>query len=157
MTDTELSTVAVEAMRLQNGYALAIDARDWDLFRTVFTPDVQADYPHARFDGMDDWLGNFIPFHDTCAWTVHEITNHVVGRDRLGVWGACYGWIRWTMKDKPGHLNRAEVLFRDRLRLDGDTWRINRRKLRLLSSQPAVPLPDGYRLVRSVLDLADWT
>ena len=47
-----LSTVAVEAMRLQNGYALAIDARDWELFRTVFTPDVQADYPHGVFDGM---------------------------------------------------------------------------------------------------------
>ena len=71
----------MEAMRLQNGYALAIDARDWELFRTVFTPDVRADYPHAVFDGMEAWLGNFIPFHDTCAWTVHEITNHVVGED----------------------------------------------------------------------------
>jgi SnoaL-like domain len=153
----DLSRVAVAAMRLQNAYALAIDARDWELFRTVFTTDVRADYPHAVFDGMDAWLDNFIPFHDTCAWTVHEITNHVVGEDSSGIWGTCYGWIRWTTKDRPGAINRAEVLFRDRLRADGGAWRIARRKLRLLSSQAAVPVPAEYTLVQSVRDLADWT
>jgi hypothetical protein len=157
MPASGLSMVAVEAMRLQNAYALAIDARDWELFRTVFTTDVRADYPHAVFDGMDAWLDNFIPFHDTCAWTVHEITNHVVGEDSQGIWGTCYGWVRWTMKDKPGYINRAEVLFRDRLRWDGGTWRIARRKLRMLSSQPQAPVPAGYTLLQSVLDLADWT
>jgi hypothetical protein len=157
VTAGDLSRVAVEAMRLQNGYALAIDARDWELFRTVFTPDVRADYPHGVFEGVEGWLGNFIPFHDTCAWTVHEITNHVVGSDGQGVWATCYGWIRWTMKDNPGYINRAEVLFRDRLRSDGGTWRIARRTLRMLSSQPAAPVPAGYTLVQSVLDLADWT
>jgi SnoaL-like domain len=157
LSASDLDTVAVAGMRLQNSYALAIDARDWDLFRTVFTPDVRADYPHGVFDGMDAWLENFIPFHDTCAWTVHEITNHVVGQDSQGIWGTCYGWIRWTVKDTPGAINRAEVLFRDRLREDDGTWRIARRKLRLLSHQPAAPLPAGYSQVQSVLDLADWT
>jgi len=118
---------------------------------------VQADYPHRTFDGVEAWLAEFIPFHDTCAWTVHEITNHVVGEDSQGIWGTCYGWVRWTMKDKPGFINRAEVLFRDRLREDGGTWRIARRKLRLLSSQPRTPTPSGYTLIQSVLDLADWT
>jgi hypothetical protein len=61
------------------------------------------------------------------------------------------------MKDRPGFINRAEVLFRDRLRSDDGTWRIARRTLRMLSSQPAAPLPAGYTLVQSVLDLADWT
>ena len=153
----DLSRVALEAMRLQNAYALAIDARDWELFRTVFTADVRADYPHAVFDGMDAWLDNFIPFHDTCAWTVHEITNHVVGEDSQGIWGTCYGWVRWTTKDKPGYVNRAEVLFRDRLREDAGAWRIARRTLRMLSSHPQAPLPAGYTLLQSVLDLADWT
>jgi hypothetical protein len=49
------------------------------------------------------------------------------------------------------------VLFRDRLREDEGTWRIARRTLRLLSSQPAAPVPTGFTLVQSVLDLADWT
>ena len=153
----DLDGVALAAMRLQNAYALAIDARDWSLFRTVFTDDVRADYPHAVFEGLDAWLDNFIPFHDTCAWTVHEITNHVVGSDDAGVWGTCYGWVRWTSKSSPGLINRAEVLFRDRLRDDGGTWRIARRTLRMLSSQPAAPVPAGYTLLQSVLDLADWT
>jgi hypothetical protein len=157
MPTSDLSRVALAAMRLQNGYALAVDTRDWELFRTLFTSDVRADYPHAAFDGMDAWLDNFIPFHDTCAWTVHEITNHVIGEDSQGTWGTCYGWIRWTMKDKPGYINRAEVLYRDRLREDGGTWRIAQRNLRLLSSMPGAPIPAGYNLLQSVLDLADWT
>ncbi len=156
MPASDLSRIAVESMRLQNTYALAIDTRDWDLFRTVFTADVRADYPHAVFDGVEDWLGSFISFHETCAWTVHEITNHVVGEDGAGIWAACYGWIRWTANDAPGFISRAEVLFRDRLREDRGTWRIARRRLRLLSSQPAAPVPAGYTLVQSVRDLADW-
>jgi len=154
---TDLSRVAVEAMRLQNGYALAIDARDWDMFQTLFTPDVQASYPHGLFDGMAAWLDNFIPFHDTCAWTVHEITNHVVGEDSAGIWAVCYGWIRWTMNDAPGLINRSEVIFRDRLTEYDGGWRIGRRKLRQLSAQHAVPMENGYGLLQSVLDLADWT
>jgi hypothetical protein len=53
-------------------------------------------------------------------------------------------------------MNRAEVLFRDRLREDRGTWRISRRTLSLLSSQPAAPVPPGYSVRQSVLDLADW-
>ena len=70
----DLSRVAVEATRLQNGYALAIDARDWDSFRTLFTPDVFARYPNSDYHGIDDWLKFFIPFHDECAWTLHVLT-----------------------------------------------------------------------------------
>jgi hypothetical protein len=157
MPASDLSRVALEAMRLQNGYALAIDAREWEVFRTLFTPDVRADYPHGVWNSMEDWLGNFIPFHDTCAWTLHEITNHVVGEDDEGIWATCYGWIRWTMKDNPGVINRSEVLFRDRLTEYDGGWRIARRKLRQLSSHPDVPIPAGYNLLQSVLDLADWT
>jgi hypothetical protein len=152
----DLSKVAMEAIRLQNGYALAIDARDWDYFRTLFTPDVQAHYPHSSFDGVDDWLVNFIPLHDEYAWSLHVITNHVTREDANGIWAACYGWVQWTEKDKPGHMNKAEVLFRDRLSDDGGTWRIARRRLALLSSRHQVPIPDGLTLPHSVLDLADW-
>jgi len=153
----DLSSVALEAIRLQNGYALAIDARDWDYFRTLFTPDVQAHYPHSSFDGLDAWLENFIPLHDEYAWSLHVITNHVVRADSDGIWGACYGWVQWTEKDKPGHMNKAEVLFRDRLSNQGGTWRIARRRLALLSSQHQVPIPAGLTLPHSVLDLADWS
>ena len=154
---TDLNEAAVAGIRLQNSYALAIDARDWDLFQTVFTPDVRARYPHGVFNGMTAWLENFIPFHDTCEWTLHELTNHTVGEDGDGVWAVCYGWIRWTMKDNPGFINRSEVIFRDRLVNQNGTWRIARRKLDQLSSQHGVPVPAGHTLLQSVLDLNDFS
>jgi SnoaL-like domain len=157
MPASDLSKIAVESMLLQNGYALAIDAREWDYFRTLFTSDVQAHYPHSSFNGMDDWLGNFIPFHDTCGWTSHVITNHVVGEDGHGIWAACYGWVQWTMNDKPGLINRATVLFRDRLVSDGGTWRIARRKLNVLMDEIGAPIPDGVVMRPSILNLADWS
>ena len=153
----DLSRVAAEATRLQNGYALAIDARDWDSFRTLFTPDVFARYPNSDYHGIDDWLKFFIPFHDECAWTLHVLTNHVAGRDGDGIWATCYGWVQWTRHAKPGYISRAEVLFRDRLVSEHGAWRIARRKLDLLSTQPEVPMTPGVTLVNSVLDLADWS
>ncbi len=87
MPASDLSRVALEAMRLQNGYALAIDARDWELFRTVFTPDVRADYPHGVFNGMEDWLGNFIPFHDTSPSPTPGNLAAQLGGDELGCLG----------------------------------------------------------------------
>jgi SnoaL-like domain len=153
----DLSRVAVAATRLQNGYALAVNTRDWDYFRTLFTPDVLAAYPHGSFNGMEHWLGNFIPFHDTCGWTSHVITNHVVGEDDHGIWATCYGWVQWTLSDKPGFINRATVLFRDRLVGDGGTWRIARRKLNVLMDEIGVPLPAGVVMRPSIHDLADWS
>jgi hypothetical protein len=157
MPTSDLSAIAGESMRLQNGYALAIDTRAWDYFRTLFTPDVQAHYPHASFNGMEAWLANFIPFHDTCGWTSHVMTNHVVGEDDHGIWGACYGWVQWTVHDKPGLISRATVLFRDRLVSDGGTWRIARRKLNVLMDEIGAPIPDGVVMRPSILDLADWS
>jgi hypothetical protein len=157
MPTSELSQVALEAMRLQNGYALSIDARDWDYFKTLFTPDVLAIYPHSKFNGMEEWLGDFIPFHDTCAWTMHVMTNHVTREDSQGYWATCYGWVQWTMHGKLGLINRAEVLFRDRLSNEGGTWRIARRKLDLLSVQADSPLAPGVTLPHSIGDLADWS
>ncbi len=157
MAKCDLSKAAVEAMRLENGYALAIDSRDWEYFRTLFTPDVLATYPHGTFNGMEEWLGNFIPFHDECGWTLHVMTNHVARQDSEGVWATCYGWVQWTLKEKPSLMNRANVLFRDRLREEDDgTWRIWRRRLDLLSVQPEGPIAAGVSLPRSITDLADW-
>ncbi|WP_433630323.1 nuclear transport factor 2 family protein [Nocardia sp. CA-120079] len=73
MTSSELAGIAIEAMRLQNAYARAIDTRDWDLFRTLFTPDVVAEYPGMPFSGMAHWLEFFVPFHDDCTWIQHAM------------------------------------------------------------------------------------
>ncbi|MBP2367679.1 nuclear transport factor 2 family protein [Pseudonocardia parietis] len=150
----DLSRIAVEAARLQNGYALAVDTRDWDYFATLFTPDVRAIYPGSDYRGMDDWLATFVPFHDACTWTLHVMTNHVVGEDENGIWAVCYGWIQWTHQDTPDQISRSAVLYRDRLRDDDGRWRIERRRLDLLLRDPG-PIPVSLSLPHSVLDLRD--
>ncbi len=155
MPTVDLGKVAVESARLQNGYALAVDTRDWDYFRTLFTPDVLAFYPKSDYNGIESWLESFIPFHDECTWTLHMMANHVVGEDGHGIWGTCYGWVQWVHNERPGHLNRVAVLYRDRLQSKDGTWRIARRKLDLLMHDPAALAPAGIDVPRSVLDLAD--
>ncbi len=155
MPSTALSTVAIESLRLQNGYADDVDTRNWDHFRTLFTPDVIADYPNEVYQGMEAWLVNFVPFHDECTWTLHEMTNHNVGEDANGIWGTCYGFVEWTHRDTPDRLNRSRVIYRDRLVEQDGVWRISRRTLKILMSQPGVPLPQGATFPNSVLDFAD--
>jgi hypothetical protein len=151
---TDTATLQLEALRLQNGYALAIDHRDWALFRELFTPTVQAVYAGKPYDGVEEWLADFVPFHDTCEWTLHVMTNHVVGEDATGPWAACYGWVQWTYRDTPALMNHTAVVYRDRLEEHDGGWRIGRRDLTVLKSEPAVPVPAGLSLPVSVRDLA---
>jgi hypothetical protein len=151
----ELSTVAAEAALLQNGYALAVDTRDWDYFRSLFTPDVQAWYPHGRFDGVEAWLEDFVPFHADCTWTLHVMSTHVAGRDEHGHWATCYGFIQWTRRFEPHLVNRAEVLYRDRLRRDGGRWLLAQRRLDMLMREPRIPIPATVSYPAAVADLGD--
>jgi hypothetical protein len=155
MYTTQLNSVATEAMRLQNGYAYAVDTRDWNQFATLFTADVVATYAGTVYNGRDEWLGFFIPFHDGCEWTRHEMSNHLVGKDANGVWGVCYGFVEWTMSATPGLMNTSRVIYRDRLVEQDGSWVIARRTLNSLSSQPGAAIPAGLSLPNSALDFAD--
>src|SRR5689334_6934734 len=151
MSNEKLNAVAIEAMRLQNGYARAIDTRDWDYFRTLFSADVVAIYPQMdRLEGMDAWLAVFIPFHDTCSWIQHVMTTDVVGEDAGSIWAVCYGEVQWIYKDRPNMVQRSRTLYRDRLQeLDGRGV-IARRQCGLLLNQPDVAIPEGLSFLDSV-------
>lgn len=155
MPTGELNTVAAEAALLQNGYALAVDSRDWDHFRTLFAPDVVAVYPHGRFDGIEAWLDNFVPVHAEYTWSLHVMSTHVAGRDEHGHWATCYGAIQWTQASAPTSINRAEVFYRDRLREDTGRWVIAQRRLDMIMREPGVPIPDGVFYPAAIADLGD--
>jgi len=61
-------------------YAMGVDTRDWDLFRTCFTDDVEADFsslwPGAVFHGGDAWVAQARGIVDGLDATQHIITNH---------------------------------------------------------------------------------
>ena len=63
-----------------NRYAMAVDTRDWDLFRTCFTDDVEADFssmwPGGVFHGGDAWVSKAREIIDGLDATQHIITNH---------------------------------------------------------------------------------
>lgn len=156
MSDLDLNTVAIEAIRLQNGYARAIDTRDWAYFQSLFASDVLAVYPQlGELAGMDAWLTIFIPFHDECLWIQHVMTTHVVGQDADGVWATCYGFVQWILADKPEVVQRSRTLYRDRLKEHDGRWVITKRKCDLLMNQPDAVIPQGQSFLDSVLDLSD--
>jgi hypothetical protein len=156
MATIDSSRLTLEAIRLQNGYARAIDTCDWDLFRTLFTPDIVAQYiDRLYYESMDAWLEFFIPFHDDCLWTQHIMTNHFAAVDEHGPWASCYGDVQWIMKDQPDAINRSVVMFRDRLVEHDGNWVIARRSLEHLSNRPEAPIPEGTTFPNSVRSLAD--
>ncbi len=75
-----------EICDVQLRYATGTDSRDWDLFRTCFTDEVEIDFsdgfgqPVVRV-GADDWVAGTAPRMESFTATQHMITNLVVTFD----------------------------------------------------------------------------
>jgi 3-phenylpropionate/cinnamic acid dioxygenase small subunit len=60
-------------------YATGIDQREWDLFRTCWTPDVVCDYGEiGRFEGVDAVTDFMVASHDAMGLTHHRLTNFAI-------------------------------------------------------------------------------
>jgi 3-phenylpropionate/cinnamic acid dioxygenase small subunit len=60
-------------------YATGIDQRDWDLFRTCFTPDCHADYGDIGvWDGIDELTAWMDSAHQGAGHTLHRISNPTI-------------------------------------------------------------------------------
>jgi SnoaL-like domain len=60
-------------------YATGIDRREWDLFRTCWTPDVVADYGEiGQFAGVDGLTDFMFASHDAMGPTHHRLSNFVI-------------------------------------------------------------------------------
>src|SRR5947209_16565756 len=68
---------------LVDRYAFAVDARDWELYRRVFTPDAQVDYtdsggPAGDVESIAAWLAEALtPF----VALQHNMTSHMAEVD----------------------------------------------------------------------------
>jgi len=72
--------IAVEDLLTR--YATAVDQQDWDLYRSVFTPDAEIDYREAggiagNLDEVVDFLAASLP--------LFEMTQHLIGNVDLTV------------------------------------------------------------------------
>ncbi|KRE31970.1 dehydratase [Mycobacterium sp. Soil538] len=67
--------LAIQA--LLNRYARAVDTKDWDLYRSVFTDDAWIDYSSAGAvtGALDDVVDWFAANFGVIVWSMHHITN----------------------------------------------------------------------------------
>jgi len=67
----------VEIAALLNSYARAVDVKDWDLYRSVFTDDAHIDYSSAGavVGGRDEVVDWFAANFGVIPWSMHYITN----------------------------------------------------------------------------------
>lgn len=69
--------------RLRYEYAFGIDTRDYELFRSVFTDDVEMDFSSysgqpAAHMSADDWVAGVAILFDSLDATQHSMTNPLV-------------------------------------------------------------------------------
>lgn len=112
-------------------YATGIDMLRWDLFRDVFTDEVEIDF--SSFSGApasrlhrDEWVRNVASLQEGFDATQHMSTNHVI--EISDDHATCVSYMQAT------HALASEVwtlggYYTNRLRRDDDRWRIDRCEL----------------------------
>lgn len=109
-------------------YATGIDRRDWELFRSCFTDDCEADYGdigvwHGAV-AITEWMRDT---HAPCGHTLHRITNEVVAPHERGVSSRSY--VDAVILG-PDNTTGAQAIgyYDDVLVRGADGWKIARRR-----------------------------
>ena len=126
-------------------YATGIDRRDWDLFRSCFTEDCEADYGSIGVwrsaDEITEWMR---VVHEPAGHTMHRITNQTVAPSDSGVTARSYIDALVMFADNQRG-TRAVGYYDDELVVTDDGWKIARRRFTMVLLQL---VPDG-----TVLDI----
>ncbi|WP_431238274.1 nuclear transport factor 2 family protein [Mycolicibacterium aichiense] len=108
-------------------YASGIDRRDWDLFRTVFTPDCHLDYGEIGvWNGVDEVTEFMDVAHAAAGYLMHRISNIVIDLQGDQATTRCYvdAWI--MAADNNSGVN-ARGFYDDEIVRSDAGWRIARR------------------------------
>ncbi|MFC3965331.1 nuclear transport factor 2 family protein [Nocardia jiangsuensis] len=109
-------------------YATGIDRRDWELFRTVFTPDCVLDYgPIGTWHGIEEVLAFMRQSHDMAGHTLHRITNVAATVDGDSAQARSYVDAVIMSPDGTSGVN-AVGFYDDELERTGAGWQIRRRR-----------------------------
>ena len=119
-----------------NDYAAAIDLRDWDLLRSCFTDDLEADFtslmPNSRGQGGDQWADAVRRSIEALTATQHIITNHTHEIDGDISKSRSYLQAQHVLADGEGkpeiHYMIGGYYLYDMVRA-GDGWKIKRYSL----------------------------
>jgi 3-phenylpropionate/cinnamic acid dioxygenase small subunit len=122
-------------------YATGIDTKDWSLFRTCFTDDVQADYGEgvgswSSVDAITDYM---TAMHADMVDTKHRLTNFVIEVDGDSATASTYVHAVLVVTNDPLTWYEPVGRYEDRLVRTSEGWRISHRvyhSTRMLSSHP---------------------
>lgn len=109
-------------------YASGIDRREWDMFRSCFTPDCVIDYGEiGAWNGAEEITAFMIAVHENCGYTLHRISNVAVERLPDGARARSYVDAVIMGRDNRDGV-RAIGFYDDRLvHTEGGEWQIARR------------------------------
>ena len=128
-----------EISDVQLRYATGTDFRDWELFRSCFTDEVEVDFsdgfgrPVVRLHA-DDWVKATAPRMESFTATHHMITNHVITFDGDDA-ATLVAYVRAT-HHRPNNMGDSDQTvygyYTNRFERTSGGWRIARLKLTAL-------------------------
>ena len=144
MTEAELAD-RIEIDDLLTRYATAVDTRDWDLYKSVFTADAVIDYTSSggirgELAEVTEWLSDAL---SGFSMSQHMVTNRDirVAGDAATSRSYFYNPMGRTKRDGTLALMFVGGYYRDRLRRTDAGWRIVERiqDTAWLSTSPGTP------------------
>lgn len=106
-------------------YAIAIDSRDWDLFRTCFTPDVAADYGDIGvWNGVEEITAFMVEVHS--GPSLHRLSTMAITLDGDRATARTYVDALVLMEDQKTGANSHGYYDDELVRTDAG-WRIAKR------------------------------
>ena len=112
-------------------YGMAVDDRDWDRWRALFTDDAVLDYTHSGgITGPIDEVAAWMPGGlSVFSWSLHSVLTHEI---RFTGEGTATGRVHVFNRNGLEWDGEAEIcdvggLYLDEYRRVGDAWRFSRR------------------------------
>jgi 3-phenylpropionate/cinnamic acid dioxygenase small subunit len=113
-------------------YATGIDSRDWNLFRTCFTPDVKADYGEVgAWNDVEGITQYMEATHKDMASTNHMISNIAIDQRHDEATATSYVHAVLALTEDPPAWVDAVGKYVDEFVRTPDGWRIRARTFRL--------------------------
>jgi hypothetical protein len=117
-----------EIVEIINRYGVAIDTENWDLFDTIFTSDVDADYGPRHWYDLASWKRDFDHHHHHFDLTQHAMLNHCISID--GDTAKAFTYVNWRLVlygTEGGDYLTGFAYYDDALIRTADGWRIKHR------------------------------
>jgi 3-phenylpropionate/cinnamic acid dioxygenase small subunit len=128
MTESRDREARLDITEVLVRYATGIDRRDWDLFRTCFTPDCHADYEGiGAWEGVDALTEFMVDAHAGMRHTLHRVTNFAIAVADDRAEARTYVDVVFVLADDGTGLEAAGY-YDDALVRTADGWRIASRR-----------------------------